>query len=395
MSRVLWVDPSFGASGDMFLGGLADLVGSTDELVQGLATLGIDGYSIHSETVTRNGIAANRVYVETTPTHTARRWLEIDELIAEADLPDFVRAGSRRTFRRLGEVEAQQHQVDINDVHFHEVGAIDAIVDIVGTWILLDRLDVRNVVVGPVGIGHGTVKAAHGLLPLPAPATSGLLVGMPVRSLDTNMETCTPTGAALLRELSTSSGSLPGGTILQLARGAGSRNPGSHPNVLSIYFMELDAEPLGSAHCEAGLLLATNLDDVTPEVLAHTLQVLLEEGASDAWVVPVLMKKGRSAHELRVLCTQENSRKLRALMFRETGTLGIREATIVKHVQAREFENVMVRGHTVSMKIGPHGAKPEHGDLVRAARVTGVTVRALALEAQLAFVNGSTRETPA
>ncbi len=394
-SSVLWIDPSFGASGDMFLGALSALVGDTDSLVEGLASLNLDGYSISSETVTRAGIAANRVKVSTQETATPRHWSEIDTMLADAELPVAVRTGARGTFHRLGLVEADQHQVSLEEVHFHEVGAIDAIVDIVGTWILLDQLDVSQIIVGPVGLGHGTVKAAHGVLPIPAPATASLLVGMPVRSIDTAAETCTPTGAALLAELASATGQIPSGSIEAISRGAGGRDPASHPNVLSMFLLHPDSDSTSNpstARVQASVMLATNLDDVTPEVLANTVQVLLDAGADDAWLVPIVMKKGRPANELRVLCSPSLSADLRNVIYRETGTLGIREHGVNKHVLPRQFKTVEVAGHPVTMKIGPFGAKPEYEDLVRVAAETGQPIRALALEAHVAFTDLNAQE---
>ena len=314
-------------------------------------------------------------------------------MLAKADLPEKVRTGARATFHRLGLVEAQQHQVSLEEVHFHEVGALDAIIDIVGTWILLDQLDVDQIIVGPIGLGHGTVKAAHGVLPLPAPATAALLIDMPVRGLDSATETCTPTGAALLAELASATGQMPAGIIKAISRGAGGRDPASHPNVLSMFLLDPSGSPATSDSSSAiidsevqdSIMLATNLDDVTPEVLANTIQILLDGGADDAWLVPIIMKKGRPAHELRVLCKPTLAADLRNIICHETGTLGIRESHISKHVLPRDFTTVEVRGHSVAMKVGPFGAKPEHDDLARIADATGRPIRVVALEAHAAF----------
>lgn len=382
---VLWIDPSFGASGDMFLGALSGLLGdeAAELLETGLGTLGVEGYSLTSEMVTRNGISARRVGVSTERTEHARRWSDIDVMLANTALSERVQTGARATFRRLGLTEAAQHNVELEDVHFHEVGAIDAIVDIVGTWILFDELveqfEITHVATGPVGLGHGTVNAAHGTLPLPAPATASLLMGMAVKPLDTATETCTPTGAALLAELSQAAGPLPAGVLRAVARGAGGRNPDTHPNVLSVYVVE-DTRPAPQA-----IVLATNIDDATPEVLANTIRVLLDAGADDAWLVPIVMKKGRQANELRVLCTPGLSARLRVVMHLETGTLGIREEAVHKHVLDRSFEQVTVRDQPIMMKVSEYGAKPEFDDLERASIATGIPVRQLSLEAHEAF----------
>ena len=373
----LWIDPTFGASGDMLLGALVGLGADVDAIRSALGVLPVVGWSLAAESATRCGLTATRALVGA-PDDGAhhRAWSEIDAMLAAAALPGRVRDGARATFRRLGEIEAAAHGVPIDEVHFHEVGAVDAIVDIVGVWLAVDALRVDRIVSGPVGLGHGTVRGAHGVLPLPAPATASLLAGAPVRALDTEMETCTPTGAALLATLGTW-GPMPGGTLRATARGAGGRDPATHANVLTAHLIDDDAS---SGRVDA-VLLETNLDDVTPEVLAHTIERLLAAGADDAWVVPIVMKKSRPAFELRVLTTVASAPSLRDLIARETGTLGIRETSVVKHVAERHVDTVEIDGLPVRIKVGPHGAKPEHDDLVAVAVVTGRSLRSLATQA--------------
>lgn len=236
-SRTLWIDPSFGASGDMLLGAMLGLGAPLDDVVLGLDGLAIEGWTVEKTETTRNGISATRALVTADVAKHHRSWSSIDQLLAEADLPTAVSAGARRTFRLLGEIEAEQHQVPLDEVHFHEVGAVDALVDIVGVWLAVETLAIDALVVGPVGLGHGTVKAAHGHLPIPAPATLALLKGAPVRSVDAELETCTPTGAALLCSLGTW-GPLPDGTIVGSSRGAGGWDPDTHPNVVSAIVLE-------------------------------------------------------------------------------------------------------------------------------------------------------------
>jgi len=378
----LWIDPTFGASGDMLLGAFAGLLDDPERDLAPLEELGLDGYTIDVGATIRNGLAATRVQVDVPLLEHGRPWSAIDRLLAEVDLPDRVADGARRSFRRLGDVEATQHGVDIDDVHFHEVGAIDAIVDIVGVWLLFDAIvrtygPIGSVVVAPVGLGHGTVEAAHGMLPLPAPATLALLDGCPVRHLDHEGETCTPTGATLLTTLATEWGQIPDGRVAAAARGAGRRDPSTHPNVVSAVL--IDGGPDGALIDAA--LIETNVDDVTPEVLAHTVGRLLEEGADDAWIVPIVMKKGRPGHEIRVLCRPGLAPALRSVLAAETGSLGSRTSRVEKEELQRSTTTVEVRGATVSVKLGPHGAKPEHADLVALAASTGVPLRLLAREA--------------
>jgi hypothetical protein len=365
----------------MLLGCLLGLLGADDpaptaELTDALDRLSIADWTLRSEPVTRAGISAVRVIVDAGP-GPARDWHDIDELLATVDLPATVVTGARRTFRLLAEVEAAQHRIPVDEVHFHEVGAVDAIVDIVGVWWLVDRLGVDRVVVGPVGIGHGTVRAAHGALPIPAPATAELLRGAPIRALDAAFETCTPTGAALLRSLGTW-GPIPDGTIARIARGAGGKDPSAHPNVVSAILLEAADDDGTSADA---VVLATNVDDVTPEVLARVVDILIRSGADDAWIVPIVMKKGRPAHQVCALVAPERVAALRRVLADETGTLGVRASATSKFVRPRRTSTVIVRGAELRMKIGPAGAKAEHDDLAALSDRTGIPVRLLAIEA--------------
>lgn len=395
MTRRLWLDPSFGASGDMVLGALGGLavdLGLDDPddergLHDALTTLTGGGFGIARSPVTRAGISATRMEV-TAEIGPARHWSAIDAAIAGAALPPSVRDGARRTFRLLGEVEAAQHAVDLDDVHFHEVGAVDAMVDIVGAWWLLDRLGIDEVVAGPVGLGHGTVQAAHGALPLPAPATLELLHDAPVRSLDADFETCTPTGAALLASMGTW-GPIPDGRIVASARGAGGKDPAGHPNVLTAIVVDTsDRHGTADATVESAVVISTNVDDVTPELLGHLVDVVLDAGADDVWIVPVVMKKGRPAHQINALVRPDLAATIRNALGLETGTLGIRATPVTKYVAPRRTETVEVHGHTVRVKVGPHGAKAEHDDLVALSTETGLPIRRLAADALGAWVSG-------
>ena len=409
--RSLWLDPAFGASGDMLLGALVGLGAGLDDLRRGLGALGVEGWSIRHEPVLRSSLSADRVVVTCDEQHHHRTWSSIDRLLEASGLPDPVRAGARATFRRLGEVEAAIHRVDIDQVHFHEVGALDAIVDIVGSWLALDLLGVLDggtVTCGPVGLAGGTVTAAHGPLPLPAPATAALLAGAPIRPvgvpLDVDVaivgETVTPTGAALLATMADRWGPMPAGVLLASARGAGGRDPKTHPNVLSAHLIATEAERAGPTGAspgsgaggepEAAVELCTNLDDVTPEVIAHVIDRCLRAGADDAWATPIVMKKGRPAIQLSALCPPAAAERVRLTLFRETGSLGVRSRAVTKHVLPRRFRSVTVRGQEIAIKVGPHGAKPEFDDLVRAADALQLPLRQVAIEAIAAHDGSAT-----
>ncbi|MFV0524220.1 MAG: LarC family nickel insertion protein [Acidimicrobiales bacterium] len=383
--RLMWLDPTFGAAGDMLLGALVGLGAPVEGIRADLDRLRIDGWGFDVEPVTRSGLSATRAVVTAPAGHAHRPWSLIDATLAGAGLPGPVAAGARRTFARLAEVEAGIHRVPVDEVAFHEVGAVDAIVDVVGTWSALVALGVDRVVTGPVGLGHGTVGSAHGRLPVPSPATADLLAGAPVHPLDIGLETVTPTGAALLATMTDRWGPIPAGRLRATARGAGTRDPGGHPNVVTAILLDGADAPGTSAGPgavpEPAVELSTNLDDVTPEVVARTVEELLDAGADDAWVVPVVMKKGRPGHLLHALTGERLAPALIDLIARRTGTLGVRSRTLTKHRFPRHTTTVVVRDQVVRVKYGPYGAKPEHEDLVAASIATGEAVRQLALEA--------------
>ncbi len=382
---VIWFDPTFGASGDMMLGALVGLGVDLSVITGQLETLDVDGWKMAESTVSRSSLSATRVEVTGYGAHPHRSWSSIDDLLVESSLAPAVVEGARRTFLALAQAEAAIHKVDIDQVHFHEVGAVDAIVDIVGAWVALAALTeqgVDRVVCGPIGLGHGTVVAAHGRLPLPAPATAALLQGVPVHGLDLVGETVTPTGAALLTTMAQEYGPLPAGTLVGVARGAGGRNPDTHPNVVSAYLLSSGrraAAPVGDDDPDGltvgdSYLIQTNLDDTTGEIVAHTIDRCLAAGADDAWAHPIVMKKGRPGVELNVLTRSDLVEPLRHIVLSETATLGLRISPVRKYAQPRRFESVEVDGQVIRIKVGPAGAKPEFDDLRAAAESLSVPV---------------------
>ena len=387
MSFSLWIDPSFGASGDMLLGAFSEMLDDPDQALFPLQNLPIDDWKIDFEETLRNGLTATKAEVFHRETSTERKWSEIDVLLKESSLPHPVIEGSRRTFLILAQVEAEQHGVTLDEVHFHEVGAVDAILDVVGTWLLRFALEdevgaIEEIAIGPVGIGSGSVKASHGTLPLPAPATIGILKDCPVTNVSTNSETCTPTGAALLVSMVNRWGNIPNGYIRKSSRGAGTRNPAEYPNVISMVLTENSKTHKSS---KTKYLIETNVDDVTPEILATTIEKLLELGAEDAWITPIIMKKGRPGQEIKVLCSSDHLQSLQDLLLASTGSLGCRIIQVDKIELARTFEKITLYNETVNIKVGPYSAKPEQKDLLRIAEKTNISLRQLSDEANLAF----------
>tara|TARA_B100001559_G_scaffold21406_1_gene17448 strand:- start:3 stop:1187 length:1185 start_codon:yes stop_codon:yes gene_type:complete len=387
MSFSLWIDPSFGASGDMLLGAFAEMINDPEQALSPLRNLALEDWEIDFEKTLRNGLNVTKANVTYRQTSTGKKWSEIDALLKVSSLPLQVVEGSRRTFRLLADVEAGQHGIAVDDVHFHEVGAVDAILDVVGTWLLRSALEeevgeIDEITVGSVGLGSGSVKASHGTLPLPAPATIGLLKDCPVTNVSTDSETCTPTGAALLVSMANRWGNIPSGYIRKSSRGAGTRNPDDYPNVISMVLIE-NAETQTSNTIK--YLIATNVDDVTPEILATTIEKLLEEGAEDAWITPIIMKKGRPGQEIKVLCSAGHLQTLQDLLLASTGSLGCRIIQVDKIELARTFETITLHGETINIKVGPYGAKPELKDLQRIAEKTNIPLRQLSDQANLAF----------
>ena len=386
--QVAWVNPFNGVAGDMMLGALIDAGAPLERLEIGLGGLELAGWSLRVDRVVRQGIAATDLRVEVTGDQPERRASDIIDLIRAAPLPERVAARARRVIDALARAEGAVHDQDPASVHFHEVGGVDAIIDVVGTCLALELLEVDRVVVGPIALGHGTVRAAHGMLPNPAPATIELLAGWPVVGLDTTMELTTPTGAALVAALAE-----PGGIPPMQPRasgfGAGDAEPSDFPNVLHV----MVGSPDGSGS-ERLVVLETNVDDATGETLAHAVERLLESGALDAWITPILMKKGRPAHIVSVLAAPARVPSLGAVLLRETGSIGFRHHVVDRSSQPRRTESVTVHGQSIRVKITSHTAKAEHDDVVRAAAALGRPAREVAAEAESAWRASSADDLP-
>jgi uncharacterized protein (TIGR00299 family) protein len=376
-----WFQCSSGVAGDMLLGSLLDAGADVDEVRAIVDRLGVDGWTLDVEPVLRGGIAATRAVVATPGEgHHHRTWATIRDLLAGAGLPDRVHRRAHDAFAALADVEGALHRTPPEDVHFHEVGALDAIVDVVGVCAALEVLGVDEVASSPIATGHGTVGAAHGDLPVPAPATARLLVGVPIVGVDVPFELATPTGAALVRTLATSFGAVPPMTLGAVGFGAGGRELEGRPNVVQVLVGDRVA-----AGSEPAVLLECNVDDVTGEVLAHAVVQLLAAGAADAWVTPIVMKKGRPAHTVSVLAEPGRAAALAALLTAETGSLGVRGTTLEKWPSPRQVEVVDVDGHPVRVKVTPTGrVKVEFDDAAAAAAALGRPVREVLVRAEAA-----------
>jgi len=380
VTTVAWFHCFAGIAGDMALGACLDAGAPVDEVAGILERLPIGGWDLETELVMRGGLAATKVHVKAKPDGITRTYGHIAGLIEEARLPDRVRERAQRVFRLLAETEGRLHRRPTASVHFHEVGGIDAIVDIVGTCAALELLGVDEVSASTVRVGTGMVRTSHGLLPNPSPAVVDLLKEAPVIGLDVNAELTTPTGAALLAGLCSAYGPMPPMRLLSSGFGAGTKELGTLPNLVQIAVGEADhgvgtgGEPLA--------LLEANLDDISGEVVAHAVDALLAGGALDAWTAHVTMKKGRPGVVLSALAHLPDAPRLRDLIAHETGTLGVRVSVVDRWPFDRQTDEVEVEGLPVRIKRTALRVKVEYEDAARVARRTGLPLREVVSRAE-------------
>jgi uncharacterized protein (TIGR00299 family) protein len=373
--RVLFVDASHGASGDMILGALIELGVPAARLRRELAGLPLDGWRLLSRPVRRAGLAARRVEVRLREPQPPRGWTAIRKLLREAALEAAVRRRALEIFRRLIEAEAEVHGTTPGRVHLHEAGGVDAIVDVVGACIGLELLGVERIRVSPMTTGFGEVVCSHGTYPVPAPATLLLVRGLPVRAGEIEAERLTPTGAAILTTVADEWGQLPACRPGRVGHGAGSRELEGSPNCLRMVLAERERLPGGAPPAELTelLVLEYNVDDATPETLAYAAERLREAGALDVFTKAVTMKKGRAGHELTVLGRQEQLGELSRCALRETSTLGLRIRSERRLELARGTTAVRTPYGRVRVKVGTLGGETlqvaaEHDDCAAAAR---------------------------
>lgn len=381
MSRLAYFDLVGGASGDMILAALLDLGLDIDELRAAIAGLGLDGVTLHEETATRNGFAARRFRVALAEGERRHRHLaDIEALIRDADqLSAAVRERASAIFRRLARAEARVHGCSVEEVHFHEVGADDALVDIVGAAFAIERLGFDALLCSSVPLGSGFVTCEHGEVPLPAPAVLALLteVSAPIRSLAEGPERVTPTAAAILAELARF-GPIPSGALTRVGIGAGGReaNPDGSPNILRCLVLEQETD---SSADERVLVFEANIDDQSPEELAVAMERVLAVGALDASLAPIFMKKGRPGQALQVLARVEDGPAVEAAIFRHTTTFGLRRSQVERRVLARRVITVGTPFGPVRVKLGEQAgvvlrASPELEDCRARASAAGVSL---------------------
>lgn len=382
--RFAWFHAFSGIAGDMALGALIDAGAEVEAVRQMLESLPFDGWTLETESTTRGGIAATNITVKVSDESTHRTARTIIDMIADSDLPGRVRARSVDTFTALATVEAALHGSTVDQVHFHEVGGHDAIVDIVGVACALELLEIDRVVSSPVAVGLGMVRSAHGAIPNPAPATVRLLEGIATHGIDIDLELTTPTGAALLRALAEGCGPMPAMAVQSSGFGAGDAVLADRPNLLQVVVGQ-STEVGSSVSGQPVVRVEANVDDVTGEVLADTVAALLAAGAHDAWLTPIVGKKGRPATIVSALADVAVVAAMKETIIHHTGTFGVRASELSRWPVERQFDEVQVDGHSVRIKVGSHRAKVEHDDAVRVAAATGQSVRDITSRAEEAY----------
>ena len=368
-----WLDCSAGVSGDMLLGVLVDAGVGLAVLQEAVDRVGVEPVRLERSTVTRAGLGACKVDVVVDEHPRTRTWSDVRALLEQAELAERVRATALDVFARLAVAEAAVHRTTPEQVHFHEVGALDAVADVVGTAAGLAALDLTRLTASPVVVGSGTTRGAHGPLPVPPPAVVALLQDVPVLAGPVAREMTTPTGAAVLAAVVAAYGPLPPMVLRGSGTGAGGRDPQELANVLRLV---LGDEPGEAAADDDAVVLEANVDDLDPRLWPGVLTSLLAAGAHDAWLTPVLMKKGRPAHVLHVLGPVARLAALQEVALRETTTLGVRSYAVARRVLDRAWRTVEVDGRPVRVKLGLLGgevvnAVPEWDDVAAAAAALG------------------------
>ncbi len=384
--RIAYFDCTSGISGDMTLGALVDAGVELSAIQTGIDSLGLPDCRLRAEEVKRKGFRATQVHVEHEPEHAHRHLHHITDMIDQSQLTANQQALAKRIFTRLGEAEAKVHGTTLQKVHFHEVGAVDSIADIVGSAMGLDLLGVERICFSPIPTGTGHVVIAHGRVAVPAPATAELLKGCPLADCDIDAELTTPTGAAIAVSVADEFGPLPAMAIREIGYGAGSRDLADQANLLRL----LVGEAAGAAPTDRIAVLETNLDDVPGEVIGHCVSLLTAHGALDVYTTPIQMKKNRPGTKVTVLCTPDAVDPLEQILFRETATLGIRRWTASRQKLARQPHSVATRWGTIDGKLArlPDG-QPSFSPEFEACRVVAeqhqVALTSVYREAQEAF----------
>jgi len=387
--KIAYFDCVAGASGDMILASLVDAGLALDELKHELAKLHLANYDIQARRVTKKGLAGSQVTVLVGGHHhhEKRSLRNIREIIEKSDLGESVKVKALHIFTRLAEAEAQVHDIGVDEVHFHEVGAMDAIIDVVGSVAGIAALGIGKVYCSALNLGSGTVECAHGRLPVPAPATAKLIQGKPVYSDGTEAELLTPTGAAILTTVSSEFGPIPPMTVDEIGYGAGTGDF-AIPNLLRVLIGQSQARAQDYVF-EQVAVVETNIDDMNPQIYDYLIQRVLEKGALDVFVVPTLMKKNRPGNLLTVICSRAEVEEFSDFLMKETTSLGVRWRVDNRIRADRHIREIETKYGLVRIKIAQAGEKtinmaPEYEDCKRLALEQGIPLKEVMEEARAA-----------
>lgn len=388
MKKIIYIDCFSGISGDMMMGALLDLGIDVLFLKKELGKLGVSGYSLELKEIKAGSIRAKKFDVKVTGEQPDRGFKDIRKIINESKLGDNVKKISMDIFRRIGEAEAVVHGCNINEVHFHEVGALDSIIDITGTAICLNKLKISSFHSSKIPLGKGFVSSSHGKLPVPAPATVEILKEVPVYGGNFDFEVTTPTGAAVIKTLSGEFGSIPCMKIEKIGYGAGNNKGREIPNILRLLKGDTDSDY--GLREETIIMLSANIDDSTPEIIGYLMEKLFKKGALDAWVEPIYMKKNRPAFKVNALCGEESEKDMANIMLLESTTLGVRREKIKRYSAERKLKTIRLPYGEVRLKVGTLRGKkinvsPEFESCKKLAEKTGKPLKEIYRDAILFF----------
>ena len=369
--KTLYFDCFAGASGNMILGGLVSLGVDERELVEQIKLLNVPDFEIEFSTANKSGISAIHASVKAPREHVHRHLHHIEKIITDSNLADKIKQSAIQIFTRLAEAEAKIHGIEIKKVHFHEVGAMDAIIDVTGACIGFEMLEIERFACSKIHVGSGFAKMAHGKFPIPPPAVAELLQGIPIYSTEIQGELCTPTGAAIISTLCETYGEINDLNIEKIGYGAGTRDYEDFPNAIRLMVGESQSSKVKSQRSNL-VLLETNLDDISPQILGFVMEKAFELGALDCWFTAIQMKKNRPATMISILCNPENRPQLTELLYLETTTLGIRVREVERECLERKFIKIQTQFGEIDVKIGIFNGKqvnamPEFEQLKRIA----------------------------
>lgn len=374
--RTAYFDCFSGISGDMFLGALLDAGLDYKAWLKEMEKLPIKGFSVSRRKVKRCSLSGTRLTVKVVAPQPHRNLLDIEKLINKSNVSPAAKETAHSVFRALARAEAKVHGTSVDEVHFHEVGAVDSIVDIVGAAVALDMMGLRKVLSSPLNLGSGLVKFSHGTFPVPAPATAELIRGIPAYASGIKAELTTPTGAAIITTLAGGFGPMPEMVAEATGYGAGGRDLPETPNMLRVIIGETD----GGYDSDTVNIIETNIDDMDPRIYSHVMDRLLDAGALDVWLTPIIMKKSRPATTLSVLADAGKTPALTGIIMSETTTFGVRIIKASRKKLARRFIDIKTKSGAVRVKVGMYGKKalkavPEYEDVKALAKRTGRTLK--------------------